>query len=209
MTDTIIVDYGMGNVGSICNMLKYIGHHSTISSDPATIRQASRLILAGVGAFDAGMTQLNRLGLTELLTEQVAERKVPVLGICLGMQLLTRSSEEGQLPGLGWIEADTKRFFFPNNLDLKIPHMGWNKVIRETPSPLTEGLDNESRFYFVHSYHCVLDEPSRAILSVDYGLRVTAAFQKENVLGVQFHPEKSHRFGMQILRNFVSPGAFS
>lgn len=197
-----IVDYGMGNLGSIRNMLKKIGFESEITSDPQAVLHARKLILPGVGAFDAGMESLDRSGLRQALDTRVLADKIPVLGICLGMQLMTAASEEGRLPGLGWIDAKALRFE-PSQAAPKVPHMGWNLVEPTRQAPLVDGLPSESRFYFVHSYHVRCAQPDDVLLSTVYGLTFHSGFQRENVWGVQFHPEKSHRFGMQLLRNFA------
>jgi glutamine amidotransferase len=196
-----IVDYGMGNLGSIRNMLRKIGTEASISADPARVRDASRLVLPGVGAFDAGIENLTRSGLVPVLHERV-QAGVPVLGICLGMQLMTASSEEGRLAGLGWVDAECVRFE-PGAEALKVPHMGWNRVRALRPDALVEALPEEPRFYFVHSYHVRCHDPADALLATRYGTEFTSAFRRGKVWGVQFHPEKSHRFGMQLLRNFV------
>ncbi|GMU52081.1 MAG: imidazole glycerol phosphate synthase subunit HisH [Candidatus Xenobia bacterium] len=198
---TVIVDYQMGNVGSIMNMLKKVGAEAEISGDPEALRRATRLILPGVGAFDTGMRHLSDSGLIDVLNDRVLNDKVPVLGICLGMQLLTRRSEEGSLPGLGWIEADTIRFQLE---DLRVPHMGWNTLRAVNGSPLFQGYQEEPRYYFVHSYHVVCDNPEDAAGTTEYGLQFVSAVHRGNVMGTQFHPEKSHKFGMQLLRNFVA-----
>lgn len=199
-----IVNYGLGNLGSIFNMLKKIGVHSLITSDIREIEKAGKLILPGVGHFDHAMQRINQGGMKDVLDRKAKDEKVPILGICLGMQLMTRSSEEGQLPGLGWIPAKTVRFHLADGSDLKVPHMGWNMVSSATPSPLTENFEGEHRFYFVHSYHVVVDEERHSILKTEYGYRFDSGIQKENVFGVQFHPEKSHRFGMRLLENFAT-----
>ena len=201
--DIVIVDYGMGNVGSILNMLRYLNLPGRISRQPQDIRTASHLIIAGVGAFDHGMSRLKELDLIPLLTEQVVEREVPTLGICLGMQLLSRSSEEGILPGLAWIGADTKKFAWTNQEQLRIPHMGWNVAKPTRVHPLFEGLEDEARFYFVHSYHVVCDNAADTLATTNYGLQFTSVIARKNIMGVQFHPEKSHRFGMKLFDNFA------
>jgi glutamine amidotransferase len=198
-----IVNYGLGNLGSIFNMLKKIGIKSAISSDLYEIAQAQKIILPGVGHFDRAMERINRTGLKDVLDEKALKERVPILGICLGMQLLTKSSEEGQLPGLGWIPAKTIRFNFSNDLNLKIPHMGWNLVFRSTPSPLTQGFEGEYRFYFVHSYHAKVEDEKYSILKTNHGYPFDSAIQNGNIFGVQFHPEKSHKFGMTLLENFA------
>ena len=197
-----IVDYGMGNVGSICNMFKRIGTAVEVTCDVDRIAAARKLLLPGVGAFDAAMSRIHECGLRDVLERKALQERIPVLGICLGMQLLTRSSEEGRLPGLGWVNATTRRF--PMSRDLPVPHMGWNLARPGTPSRLTEGLGAEPRFYFVHSYYVRMEDESKAILTAAYGIPFHAALQDGNIYGAQFHPEKSHRFGMQLLRNFAN-----
>lgn len=200
-----IVDYGLGNLGSIMNMLKKVGVSAVISSDSAEIAAADKLILPGVGAFDAGMESLHARGLVPLLEDQVMARKKPVLGVCLGMQLMSKSSEEGQRPGLGWIDARTKRFDFTTLEErLPVPQMGWNQVQVEKSVSVTTGLPPEPRFYFAHSYHVVCEDPSDVMLSASYGSTFTAGFARDNILGVQFHPEKSHKYGMALLQNFAA-----
>lgn len=203
MTVTII-DYGVGNLGSIQNMLKKLGAHSEIASDAIAVERATKIILPGVGAFDAGMTQLNQSGLRAPLDTAVLQKKVPVAGICLGMQLMTEGSEEGTLPGLGWVSAKTMRFVPSPNEIMKIPHMGWSLVTKAKSSPVLDLLDDESRFYFVHSYHVVCNKRDDVLLNAQYGsARFDAAFEHENILGLQFHPEKSHRFGMTLFKAFL------
>ncbi len=199
-----IVDYGMGNLGSIANMLKKVGAQSTISSDPDTIKAAEKLILPGVGAFDNGMKNLAQRGLVDLLNEQVLERKKPILGHCLGMQLFARNSEEGKLNGLGWVDAQTVRFKFDGaNAQLKIPHMGWNTLQILKTHPLLADLDPNVRFYFVHSYYLRCNNPENVVATTTYGCDFPSVVVQDNILGAQFHPEKSHKFGMKLLRNFV------
>lgn len=198
-----IVDYGLGNLGSIANMLRKIGAESELTSNPDRIATAEKLILPGVGAFDNGMEKLTSLQLVEPLTRRVKEDGIPVLGICLGAQLLTRGSEEGDILGLGWIEADTIRFCSRQPVvGLKIPHMGWNDLELKKDSPLF-AQSSEQRFYFVHSYHFSCDKTEDHLATTVHGYEFTAAFNHKNVFGVQFHPEKSHRFGMEMFRRFA------
>ena len=197
-----IVDYNMGNSGSIRNMLRKLGFESEITSDRDRIATASKLILPGVGAFDAGMESLERSGLIPVLNERVLEARIPALGICLGMQLMSRSSAEGERSGLGWVDAEAVRFQ-PADPALKVPHMGWNLVTAVRSAPLVDDLPAESRFYFVHSYYIRCQRAADVLLTASYGEVFHAAFQRENVWGVQFHPEKSHKFGMRLLRNFA------
>jgi glutamine amidotransferase len=200
----IIIDYGMGNLGSIRNMLKKIGAPAEISSDSSEILKAEKLILPGVGAFDHGMRNLSDRGLIAVLNQRVREEKCPILGICLGMQLLTQSSEEGNLPGLSWISAKTRRFqFSPEMGSLKIPHMGWNEVKPVAAAPLFLGFEETPRFYFVHSYHVRCDHSEDILATTFYGYDFVSAVKHENIMGTQFHPEKSHKFGMRLLKNFV------
>lgn len=199
-----IVNYGMGNLGSIANMLKKIGAEASISSDPTVIAKAEKLILPGVGAFDHGMASLAQCGLLPALNESVLQRKVPIMGLCLGMQLLGSTSEEGKAAGLGWIDAETVKFRFgPEQKNMKVPHMGWNRVqIVDRPSPF-KGMLPATRFYFVHSYHMVCANPADVLTMTDYGINFVSGVMRENIIGVQFHPEKSHRFGMELFRNFA------
>jgi glutamine amidotransferase len=183
-------------------MCEHIGHSCEIVQSPEALVDARRVIIAGVGAFDHGMTQLHERGFVEPLRARL-DAGAPVLGICLGMQLLCRRSEEGELPGLGWMQADVRRFQLPAGSRLKVPHMGWSEltITRDNPiMPLGSGLQ---RYYFVHSYHVCCDDEADAIATADYGYPFVAAFQRDNLLGVQFHPEKSHRFGMALLRRFL------
>jgi glutamine amidotransferase len=205
VTATItIVDYGVGNVGSIQNMLKKVGARSVVASSSDEILRATKLILPGVGAFDAGMDTLARSGLLDSLNRKALEEKTPVLGLCLGMQLMTRGSQEGKLPGLGWVDADTCKFDAAAASGLKVPHMGWNLVAPAKQSPILKGFSPDTRFYFVHSYYVRCDDEADPLLKSAYGgVSFDAAFQHQNLFGVQFHPEKSHRFGMWLLKNFT------
>lgn len=200
----VIVDYGMGNLGSIKNMLKKIGRESIISNKPADINRAEKLILPGVGAFGSGMKNLETMGLIDLLSERVLKQETPVLGICLGMQLLAGKSEEAPVPGLGWIDAEIKRFKFNSTQSkLKIPHMGWNTIEIKKESDLIKDLYTENRFYFVHSYHMVSTKKEIILAETHYGYNFISCVVDRNIMGVQFHPEKSHRFGMTLLSNFA------
>ncbi|MCP4218980.1 MAG: imidazole glycerol phosphate synthase subunit HisH [bacterium] len=198
-----IIDYGMGNLGSIKNMFKKIGTEAIISSEAKDIEQAEKLLLPGVGAFDNGMKNLKEMGLQDVLTRKVVREKTPFLGICLGMQLLAQKSEEGVLPGLGWVPGKVVRFHFDDSHShLKIPHMGWNTLDIKKEHPLVNELAEENRFYFVHSYHLETEDKAMAIGETEYGYRFVSSIAMDNILGVQFHPEKSHKFGMQVLSNF-------
>jgi glutamine amidotransferase len=199
-----IIDYNTGNLGSIRNMLKRLGVASQITNDKQAIENAEKLILPGVGHFDYGMQQLNDSGLIPLLNKKVLEDKTPILGICLGVQLLTESSEEGLTKGLGWIKGKTVAF---NKTKLasnqKVPNMGWTEVANYNQSKLFENMHEEPRFYFVHSFHLQLENKNDYLVTAKYGYDFAAGIEHENILGVQFHPEKSHKYGMKFLENFV------
>lgn len=200
-----IVDYDAGNIKSIQNMLRAIGATSMVSKSTEDLARASKIILPGVGHFDYGMGQLRASGLVDVLNLRVARDRTPLLGICLGAQLLTRGSEEGRSPGLGWIDAQTVKFDRSRMHETnRVPHIGWSQTVQTKQNPLSQGLGDDARFYFVHSYHIACDDPDQEILRAHYGYDFTCGVQKDNILGVQFHPEKSHRFGMQLLRNFVA-----
>jgi len=199
-----IIDYGIGNLSSIKNMMKKIGIDSIISNKSDDIQKAEKLILPGVGSFDYGMEQLNKSGLVNILSESVLINKTPLLGICLGVQLLTEGSEEGTTKGLSWIKGKTVAFDKDKlGLTQKIPHMGWADVYDYEKSKLFTNIFPEPRFYFVHSYHLKLENENKCLVKAKYGYEFAAGIEKENILGVQFHPEKSHKFGMKILENFV------
>lgn len=198
-----IVDYGIGNIGSVANMLRRIGAKFALAANPEQVEEAEALILPGVGAFDAGMNALREKGLVEPLLRQARERRVPILGICLGMQLLGNGSEEGDAAGLQLIDADFVRFRFPAGSALKVPHMGWNTLEIVRQNPILDATEGEQRFYFVHSYFARVNDPSAVVATADYGGQFVAVFGRDNIYGVQFHPEKSHKFGMSVLRNFT------
>lgn len=200
----VIVDYKMGNLGSILNMLKKIGAPATISSRSEDVAAADRLILPGVGAFDAGMSSLRESGLMEVIHRKAFQDKIPVLGICLGMQMLFARSEEGSLSGLGWIEGEIVRFRFHGDLTApRIPHMGWNTVAVRREDSLFRGMERNPAFYFVHSYHAVCRREEDVLARAHYGFDFVVAVQRGNIFGTQFHPEKSHRYGLNLLRNFA------
>ena len=200
-----IIDYGVGNLTSIKNMLKKCGAEVTITSDLALISNATKFVLPGVGSFDHGITNLRATPYFSILQEKVLQEKIPLLGICLGAQLLADSSEEGLLPGLGWIRGKIIRFNKErmNAAHLKVPHMGWSDVNFQKSSALFTGMHADPRFYFVHSYHWECADPADELLSADYGYTFTAGVEKENILGLQFHPEKSHKYGLRVYENFV------
>jgi imidazole glycerol-phosphate synthase subunit HisH len=200
----IIVDYGMGNSSSIKNMLKKVGFDAIISSDKNIIADAAKLILPGVGAFDRAMGYLKELELIDLLNQKALIDRIPVLGICLGMQIMAVSSNEGSCKGLSWFDAKSVKFDLPS--DLKVPHMGWNEVEVERKSigsELFHGYDKQPRFYFVHSYYVLPEHEEDILAYAFYGNKFVCAIHKNNLWGVQFHPEKSHKFGMLLLKNFA------
>lgn len=198
-----IINYGVSNVGSMLNMMAKLGVRAEAISTPEQVAKAEKIILPGIGAFDHGMQVLDDAGLTEAIKQRVARDRVPLLGVCLGMQMLGNGSEEGSRPGLGLIEGRCRRFQFNGDGSLRIPHMGWSELDVRCPNGLVESHERP-RFYFVHSYHFVCADPADCFATARYGIDFTAAVHRDNVWGVQFHPEKSHRFGMALLRNFAA-----
>lgn len=195
-----IIDYGLGNLVSVKNMLKKLGADSIITDKISDLERAEKMILPGVGAFDNGMNLIRQKGLLDILNKKATQEKIPVLGICLGMQLLTQQSEEGKEKGLGWVDAQTVKFNFSDKL-LKIPHMGWSYINVKRDNKLI-GKDTKHRFYFVHSYYVKCNNANEVIATCDYGTEFTCMFNHENIYGAQFHPEKSLKFGMELLNNF-------
>ncbi|MEK7218311.1 MAG: imidazole glycerol phosphate synthase subunit HisH [Patescibacteria group bacterium] len=197
-----VIDYGMGNLRSIAKALEHVGAEVTVTRDPAVIRSAERLVLPGVGAFGNGMGNLRSFELLPVLEEEVLGKKKPFWGICLGMQLLARSSEEfGEHQGLGWIPAIVKRFSFPAGSPLKIPHVGWNTVTFAREHPVTAGRE-KADFYFVHSYYVAPDGDGLTAGTCEYGTRFAACVTRDNIFATQFHPEKSQQDGLRLLRQF-------
>jgi glutamine amidotransferase len=197
-----IIDYGVGNLMAIQNILKKVGHDSVITSDPQVISQSDSLILPGVGSFDYCAAQLESRQLRPVLELEVLSKKKKVLGLCVGAQLMTRSSEEGNVAGLGWVQAKTVRF--REVPGYTIPHMGWTDVTFLRPGFLGSGFDSNARFYFVHSYHFEFEQASEILAMATHGYPFACAFQKGNICGVQFHPEKSHSYGMKLFKNFLA-----
>ena len=200
----VIVDYGMGNLGSLKNMFKAINQQVSIESCPKQISLAEKLVLPGVGHFDKAMSLINMTnGLREVIIDKALNQKVPVLGICLGMQILLDSSEEGEMKGLGLIEGESIRF--PSRKSLKVPHMGWNSVVSSGFNDhFCKDLPLDSRYYFAHSYYARVKHTKHTMMKTKYSLEFDSAICRKNIFGVQFHPEKSHRFGMSILEKFSS-----
>jgi glutamine amidotransferase len=195
-----IVDYGMGNVGSVESMINFLGYHKTqIIKSPEELNLVDKLILPGVGSFDNGMGNIIHSGWLKELHHHVIEKHKPILGICLGMQLLMEKSEEGTLSGLGFIKGECKKFNFKDT-KLKVPHMGWNQV-----KPIKSDLcEKDSRFYFVHSYYVECKNKEDIMLETEYGIKFTSGVSKDNIFGVQFHPEKSHKYGMKLMEKFIT-----
>lgn len=198
-----IVDYGLGNIGSIVKIINHVGYDAKRVSTPESIKKSTLLILPGVGSFDNAMESLNSLNLIGALNEMALVKKIPVLGICLGMQIMCKSSEEGALAGLGWVDANVSRFKLKNK---KVPHMGWNSVL---PSKTTRLYDkkNESKFYFVHSFYVECKNKEDIASTTKYEIQFTSSFEVNNIYGVQFHPEKSHIFGINFFKNFLQNNA--
>lgn len=202
--NTVVINFGMGNIRSICHKMTSLGIEATVAAAPADLMSADLLILPGVGYFAAGMENLRCLGLVEPLNELVLGKKIPVLGICLGMQLFTQRSEEGDAAGLGWIDAETVRFRLPEEAPERIPHVGWNTLIPVRAHRLLDGIPSGQRFYFVHSYHVLCHDDADVLTRTHHGLDFVSSVQRENIFGVQFHPEKSHPEGMRLIANFVA-----
>ena len=199
----VIVDYGVGNLRSIQNMLHKTGSQSVISGDAAMVADASKLLLPGMGAFDNCMTKLDKSGLMPVLEQKILKEKVPVLGICVGFQMFMQSSEEGMCKGLGWVDGQVVKFQSERlTAGQKVPNMGWLDVHVARDSRLVEGLP-DARFYFAQSYHVVISHDQDMLFQARYGYDFCAGIEHDNIIGVQFHPEKSHRFGMKLLKNFA------
>lgn len=197
-----ILDYGIGNLASIANIIRHIGGDAAATRDPDVLRAAPGLILPGIGSFDACMLALRRSGLLPVLEQRVRGDKIPLLGICVGMQMLGHGSAEGRETGLGWIDAMAHQF--TPTPGLRVPHMGWNYVTARADSRLFAGIDATPRFYFAHSYHVVCADAADVAATADYGGVFTAALTRGNIYAAQFHPEKSHTFGMALFRNFLA-----
>ncbi|MGE3609187.1 MAG: imidazole glycerol phosphate synthase subunit HisH [Bacteriovoracaceae bacterium] len=198
-----VIDYKMINLGSILNMLKKVGATDiVVANRPEQVMNASKIIMPGVGHFDSAINILNQLELIEPLKQKALKEKIPFLGICLGMQLMTKKSEEGTQPGLGFVRAKVKRFNFPSDLNLRVPHMGWNQVDIVKDSKLFTNKD-QKRFYFVHSYYVECEDSKDILTTTHHGSVFVSAFEHENLIGAQFHPEKSHNYGLEVFHNFM------
>ncbi|MBL42188.1 MAG: imidazole glycerol phosphate synthase subunit HisH [Rhodospirillaceae bacterium] len=196
-----IIDFGVGNINSIFSMYRHLGVTTEVVSSHHEISNLDKIILPGVGSFDYGMISIRKKGFFDILNKKVLIEQKPILGICLGMQIITNGSEEGSENGFGWIEGFSKKFKFTNN-ELKIPHMGWNNIKKNKDHYILSNLKINSRFYFSHGFH-VECKNNYVVTTTDYGYIFDSIIAKENIVGVQFHPEKSHKFGMKVLENFV------
>lgn len=199
-----ILDYGIGNLGSIENIIKRTGSDARISSSSSEIKNAKKLILPGVGNFDYGMKKLKQSGLCDLIEQKAMIEKIPILGICLGAQMMCKSSDEGIEPGLGWFDAKVKKFDSLNNVTLRVPHMGWNFVKIKKDSFLVRDIGENPRFYFVHSYYMLPNVIEDLLMETTYGNNFASGLQRDNLYALQFHPEKSHSFGKKIFQNFIN-----
>jgi len=198
-----VIDYKMGNIRSVAKAFELLGADVIITSKAGDIEKAERLVLPGVGAFSDGMRNLKELNLINILNKEIVNNKKPFLGICLGMQLLAKESEEfGRHEGLGWVDAEIKGFKFENN-KLKVPHVGWNNINIKKPNDLFGGIKNSAEFYFVHSYYMFCKEEI-ITADCDYGIRFAAAIRQDNIFATQFHPEKSQTTGLKLLNNFLN-----
>lgn len=200
----VILDYGMGNLSSVKRKLDLLSMHSKVSSNPKDVALADKIILPGVGHFSKAMENLSKLNLLEVLEEVALHKKRPILGICLGMQLMANYSEEGHVSGLGWFDADVLRFTIQNKMQFKIPHIGWNQISIHKSSPLMNGIEDLSEFYFVHSYHFRPKIKEEILNTTTYENEFVSAVEKDNLFGVQYHPEKSHQVGEKLLLNFCN-----
>jgi glutamine amidotransferase len=199
-----LIDYGVGNIYAFQNVFKRLDIPTKIAKSSQDLTNAEKLILPGVGSFDYAMRQLNASGMRKKLDELVLEKRVPVIGICVGMQMMGNRSDEGKLDGLKWIDSDILKF--DENLiqqRTKLPHMGWNNVTPVKNHPLFIGLEKEAIFYFLHSFYFKCNNPADSIATSDYGLSFSSAVNKDNIYGIQFHPEKSHQYGEKLLHNFA------
>jgi glutamine amidotransferase len=200
-----IVDYGLGNILAFVNVYKGLGIPVAIAKEASELTFATKLILPGVGAFDHAMQLLTQSGMRDALDEMVMSREVPVLGVCVGMQILALASEEGHMPGLGWVPGKVHSFRSnQQSARMPLPHMGWNDIRLHGASLLFEGFGGDERFYFLHSYYFECDHKEDILAETVYGTRFSCAVQRNNIFGVQFHPEKSHKFGTQLLKNFAN-----
>ena len=198
----VIINYGLGNINAIYTVYKNLNIPVKIASNPSDLKNSEKLILPGVGAFDYAMEKLDKSGMRDTLNDLILNGEKNILGICVGMQMLTKSSEEGVLPGLGWLDAEVKKFNQNIDYKLSIPHMGWNNITPKKENPLLAGFSNSSYFYFLHSYYFEANDDTNIVSTTKYGNDFVSTINNKNIYGVQFHPEKSHQSGIQLLKNF-------
>jgi imidazole glycerol-phosphate synthase subunit HisH len=200
-----IIDYGLGNIKAFVNVYNRLNIKTKIAQKASDIEGASKIILPGVGAFDYAISQLNNSGMRDEIEKKVLINRIPIMGICVGMQILAKSSDEGTLPGLGWINGKVKKFETSiNSPCIKLPHMGWNTIKPVNNSPLMIGFSDTSRFYFLHSYYFIVEDKKNIISTTNYSLGFSSGVSSDNIFGIQFHPEKSHANGIRLLQNFAN-----
>lgn len=205
MSDRIvIVDYGMGNLNSVKKKLTRLNANVIISAEPTDIKSSDKIILPGVGHFKKAMESLKSLDLIDVLNNEILNNKKPILGICLGMQLMAAKSEEGNVEGLGWLDANVIKFRVNDTLKYKIPHTGWNQIMIKKESLLMKNIPELSEFYFVHAYHMLTNDNNDVLNETEFEYRFASAIQKDNIFGVQYHPEKSHEIGEVLFHNFIN-----
>jgi len=202
MSKIVVIDYGMGNLFSVKKSFGRIGINATITNNPTEIKLSDKIILPGVGHYKKAVQNLKSLGIWDILNEKVLVNKTPILGICLGMQLMANSSEEGDAEGFGWFDAEVVKFNVKDKLSFKVPHTGWNQIVKKKESKLMLGIPDFSEFYFVHSYHISCKNTFDVLNETDYEYKFPSAIEKDNLFGVQYHPEKSHDVGERLLLNF-------
>lgn len=199
-----IIDYGLGNIGAFVNVYERLNIKTNVARNVVDIKDSTKLILPGVGSFDFAMSQFNNSGMRECVEKKVLDEKVPIVGICVGMQMLAKSSDEGKLPGLGWIDGDVKLFDISKiPYATRLPHMGWNSITPVGNSMLMQGFDSNSRFYFLHSYYFICNREEDITSRTEYGISYASSVNRDNIYGIQFHPEKSHANGVRLLYNFA------
>ena len=201
----VIVDFGMGNLRSVLRRVEKLGYKALLTSSPEDVEKADKIILPGVGSFGTGMQNLKQRGLIPILNQKVLKEGTPILGICLGMQMMARWGEEGDVDGLGWINADCVRFRFEDDQGgyLRVPHMGWNTIEKQTEDRMLANIPEDARFYFVHSFYVKPNVDAEVVASTEYGIHFASVIRRDNIFGTQFHPEKSHQAGADLIKSFL------